>query len=278
MPSLSVLIVEDEPVLRAYFAESVRSHEGLRLVAEAGTLAQGFAALKQHRPQVVLVDLGLPDGDGLKLIRAASAQDPLPDVMVISGSSDEENVLAAVEAGAGGYLLKDGSDTDVAESIVRLVGEAPISPAIAAHLIRRLRPKPEPAQKTEAPEGFSILTDRESQVLQLVAKGLSYRDLPQAGGAVARRSGLRSATDGPARLGVANRRDHSPQRKGRSSSAKAKGSARTTASWVTVPREVKHPPSSRSASSDRAAGLTSHAYALRANAATPLWIDGRGLV
>ncbi|HEY3121781.1 MAG TPA: response regulator transcription factor [Vicinamibacteria bacterium] len=175
---MSVLIVEDEPVLRAYFAESVRSHEGLRFVAEAGALAQGFAALKQHRPQVVLVDLGLPDGDGLKLIRAASAQDPPPDVMVISGSSDEENVLAAVEAGAGGYLLKDGTDTDVAESIVRLVaGEAPISPAIAAHLIHRLRPKPEPAQKTEAPEGSSILTDRESQVLQLVAKGLSYQEI-----------------------------------------------------------------------------------------------------
>jgi DNA-binding NarL/FixJ family response regulator len=160
MPVSSVLIVEDEPVLRTHFAASVRSHEGLRLVAEAGTLAQGFAALKQHRPQVVLLDLGLPDGDGLRLIRAASAQDPPPDVMVISGFSDEENVLAAVEAGAGGYLLKDGTDTDVAESIVRLVaGEAPISPAIAAHLIRRLRPKPEGAQKarrTSPPPSFPI--------------------------------------------------------------------------------------------------------------------------
>ena len=178
MPASSVLIVEDEPVLRAYFAASVRSNEGLRLVAEAGTLAQGFAALKEHRPQVVLVDLGLPDGDALRLIRAASAQDPPPDVMVISGFADEESVLAAVEAGAGGYLLKDGSDTDIAASIVRLVaGEAPISPAIAAHLIRRLRPQREAAQKADADEPSSILSDRKSQVLQLVAKGLSYQEI-----------------------------------------------------------------------------------------------------
>jgi DNA-binding NarL/FixJ family response regulator len=176
MPAVSVLIVEDEPVIRAHFALSVRSHEGLRLVAEAATLAEGFAALKEHRPQVVLVDLGLPDGNGLKLIRAATAQDPPPDVMVISAFADEKSVLSAVEAGAGGYLLKDGTDTDIAESIVRLVaGEAPISPAIAAHLIRRLRPKPAPPPEAQDPS--SILTDREIEVLQLVAKGLSYQEV-----------------------------------------------------------------------------------------------------
>jgi DNA-binding NarL/FixJ family response regulator len=176
MPVLSVLIVEDEPVIRAHFASSVRSHERLRLVAEAATLAEGFAALKEHRPQVVLVDLGLPDGNGLKLIRVATAQDPPPDVMVISAFADEKSVLSAVEAGAGGYLLKDGTDTDIAESILRLAaGEAPISPAIAAHLIRRLRPKPAP--QPEAQDPSSILTAREIEVLQLVAKGLSYQEI-----------------------------------------------------------------------------------------------------
>jgi DNA-binding NarL/FixJ family response regulator len=178
MEPLSVLIVEDEPIIRAYFAASVRAHESLRVVAEAATLAQGFAALKQHRPQVVLVDLGLPDGDGLRLIRAASAQDPPPDVMVISAFSDEKSVLAAVEAGAAGYLLKDGSDTDIADSIVRLVaGDSPISPAIAAHLIRRLRPKPDPATQREARGPPAVLTEREMEVLQLVAKGLSYEEI-----------------------------------------------------------------------------------------------------
>jgi DNA-binding NarL/FixJ family response regulator len=179
MPPLSVVLVEDEPVIRRHFARSIRSHDRLQLVAEAATVEQGIEALKQHRPQVVLVDLGLPDGSGLKLIRAASVQNPAPDVMVISGFSDEESVLAAVEAGAGGYLLKDGTDVDIGESILCLVaGEAPISPAIAAHLIRRLRPKPQPAaQQEEAQEASPTLTDRETDVLQLVAKGLSYHEI-----------------------------------------------------------------------------------------------------
>jgi DNA-binding NarL/FixJ family response regulator len=178
MPPSSVVIVEDDPVTRAHLASSVRSHQDLRLVGEAATLAEGFAALKEHRPQVVLVDLGLPDGSGLKLIRVATAQDPPPDVMVISVFADEKTVLAAIEAGAGGYLLKDGSAGDIAESIVRLVaGEAPISPAIAAHLVRRLRPKPPATPPPAAPEGSPALTDREIEVLQLVAKGLSYQEI-----------------------------------------------------------------------------------------------------
>jgi DNA-binding NarL/FixJ family response regulator len=177
MATVSVLLVEDDPATRAHLAAGVRSHAGLELVAEAPTLAEAFAALDRHRPEVVLVDLGLPDGSGLEVIRAAAAREPAPDVMVISIFGDEKNVLAAIEAGAGGYLLKDGSEKDIAESILRLVaGEAPISPAIAVHLIRRLRPKTDiPAAPSGADE--SALTDREREVLELVAKGLSYEEI-----------------------------------------------------------------------------------------------------
>jgi DNA-binding NarL/FixJ family response regulator len=179
MPPLSVLLVEDEPATRSHLAASVRSHEGLRLAAEVATLAEALAALEEHRPQVVLVDLGLPDGSGLALILAAAAQSPTPDIMVISVFGDEANVLAAIEAGAGGYLLKDGTPQDIAGSILRLVaGEAPISPAIAAHLIRRLRPKPgSPATARGAVRAPDSLTDREMDVLELVAKGLSYEEI-----------------------------------------------------------------------------------------------------
>jgi DNA-binding NarL/FixJ family response regulator len=177
MPTLAVLVVEDDPATRAYVAASVRAQEGLRLAAEADTLTGGFEALKRYRPQVVLVDLGLPDGSGLKLIRAASALSPAPDVMVISSFGDEKSVLAAVEAGAGGYLLKDGSEKDIGGSILRLAaGEAPISPAIAAHLVRRLRGKP-PAAEERPEEDPPPLTARERDVLELVAKGLSYEEI-----------------------------------------------------------------------------------------------------
>ena len=179
MPPVSVLLVEDEPVTRSHLAASVRSHEGLRLAAEAATLAEALVALEEHRPQVALVDLGLPDGSGLALIRAAAAQDPPPDIMVISVFGDEKSVLAAIEAGASGYLLKDGAEQHIADSILRLVaGEAPISPAIAVHLIRRLRPKPEQTTPPRAADHPSdALTDREMEVLELVAKGLSYEEI-----------------------------------------------------------------------------------------------------
>jgi DNA-binding NarL/FixJ family response regulator len=174
---LGVLLVEDDPATRAYLADGVRAHPGLRVAADVSTLAEGIEALKRLRPRVLLVDLGLPDGSGLVLIRAASALSPPPDVMVISSFGDEKNVLDAVEAGAGGYLLKDGQPQDIAESVLRLVaGEAPISPAIAAHLVRRLRSKPAGgAERT--PEQPADLTARERDVLELVAKGLSYDEI-----------------------------------------------------------------------------------------------------
>jgi DNA-binding NarL/FixJ family response regulator len=179
MHPLSVLLVEDEPATRVHLAASVRSHEGLHLAAEAATLAEGLAALEAHRPQVALVDLGLPDGSGLALIRAAAAQDPRPDIMVISAFGDEKSVLDAIEAGANGYLLKDGAEQQIAHSILRLVaGEAPISPAIAVHLIRRLRPKQQqPSPPRAAEHSPDALTDREMDVLELVAKGLSYEEI-----------------------------------------------------------------------------------------------------
>lgn len=176
-PPLSVVLVEDDPATRAWLARGVRAQAGLSLAAEAATLGEGVEALKRHRPQVVLLDLGLPDGSGLALIRAASALRPPPEVMVISSFGDERSVLAAVEAGAGGYLLKDGTEKDIGHNILSLVaGEAPISPAIAAHLVRRLRGKPGPAEESPVPEP-TALTTREREVLELVAKGLSYDEI-----------------------------------------------------------------------------------------------------
>jgi DNA-binding NarL/FixJ family response regulator len=168
-----VLLVEDDPATRERLAASVRQVEGLELLAALGDCASALQWLASSpAPRVLLVDLELPDGSGIDIIRAARAQAPSADAMVISVFGDEAHVVAAIEAGATGYLLKDALPDEIGESIMKLVaGESPISSAIARHLLRRFQPAPATAAGTAA---APHLTPREHDVLRLIAKGLSY--------------------------------------------------------------------------------------------------------
>src|SRR5437899_3121018 len=103
--SYRVAVVEDDPVMREHFAAAVSAHPELELAATAGTFAQAQSLLCEPGFQVMLVDLGLPDGDGVELIRLASARGV--ECMVVTVFADEQHVINALEAGATGYLLKD---------------------------------------------------------------------------------------------------------------------------------------------------------------------------
>jgi DNA-binding NarL/FixJ family response regulator len=129
MESISVLIVEDDERFRAAFATMVAEAEDMRLVGSAADLAPGLKLLREHRPDVLLVDLGLPSGSGVELIRYANDHLPDTDVMVVSVFGDEPHVMASLEAGATGYLLKDAQAADLTEQIRSLrQGGSPISP------------------------------------------------------------------------------------------------------------------------------------------------------
>jgi DNA-binding NarL/FixJ family response regulator len=173
-----VLIIEDQPETRERLARIIAATPGLELAAALPDFATGCVWLAAGAPpMVMLVDLGLPDGDGLELIRMSRLLDPQPEVMVISVFGDEQHVLAAIEAGATGYLLKDGSADEIGSAVLRLInGESPISSSIARHLLRRLQPGESRVAAAEAPR----LTQREAEVLRLVAKGFSYAEI--AGG------------------------------------------------------------------------------------------------
>jgi len=175
-----VLLLEDDPATRERLAGIVRGSPGLELAAAFGDLKSALAWLAAHEPpQVLLVDLQLPDGSGIDLIRAARRIAPAADAMVISVFGDEAHVVTAIEAGATGYLLKDASGEEIAMAIARLlVGEAPISSAIARHLLRRFRGAPAPTPAV--PAAASPLTPREGEVLHLIAKGLSYQRIAEA--------------------------------------------------------------------------------------------------
>jgi DNA-binding NarL/FixJ family response regulator len=123
---------------------------------------------------LLIIDLGLPDGDGLDVIAAAHRRYPDLDIMVFSVFGDEDRVVRAIRNGASGYLLKDQPGPEIVEAIRELVaGRAPISPGIARHLIHGLQHAPVPESASEdGPE----LTAREREILTLVAKGFSYKE------------------------------------------------------------------------------------------------------
>lgn len=174
----SVVLLEDDPVTRERVAGIVQAADGLRLAAAWADLRSALAWLPAHEaPRVALVDLQLPDGSGIDFIRALRRSAPQTEAMVISVFGDEAHVVAAIEAGATGYLLKDAGAADIVQAIHRLVaGESPISSAIARHLLRRFQPSAPAA----APAAMPPLTPREREVLQLIAKGLSYQRIADA--------------------------------------------------------------------------------------------------
>ncbi len=170
----TVLIVEDDEPTRRYLAQAVASSEHLEVVGECDGVATGRALLVELRPDVMLVDLALVDGNGLELIRALAEVSPDTLALVITVFGDEESVLTAIEAGASGYLLKDAQRERIASSIRELLaGGAPISPAIASHLLVRFRE----ARNAERESAQSTLAGREQEVLELIVKGFTFPEI-----------------------------------------------------------------------------------------------------
>lgn len=179
---IPTLVVEDTPETRARFIDIVQRQPDLRLVAAVGTLEEARRAAATLGPRVILLDLGLPDGSGISLIREIAARGDAAESLVISVMGDEASVLDAIEAGAGGYLLKDANEGDIVAAIRQLLdGGAPLSPSIAVHLMRRLKraPGPDAPQVATPDRRLAELNEREIELLRLIAKGLSYEEVGQ---------------------------------------------------------------------------------------------------
>ena len=174
----SVLLVEDDDATRAHLAKEIAAHPELRLVGAAASCREARMQLAKSEPEVMLVDLGLPDGSGADLIRELSARRARTQSMVITVFGDENHVVAAIEAGATGYLLKDASSDRIGSAILELLGGgSPISPAIARHLLKRFyAPAPVPAPGRADLPG---LTEREHEVLALLVKGFTYSEIAE---------------------------------------------------------------------------------------------------
>ncbi len=178
--SISVLIVEDEPEFLRRFSEAVLSDPGLKLIGAVASGKAGRAMLDGDTPDVMLVDLGLPDMNGVELIRHAALKHPSCDALVVTMFADDRHVMDSLEAGATGYLLKDASNSRIAAAVHEVrAGGSPISPSIARRVLQRFRIPRLPAAAADthpmaAPAALSPLTERETEILRLVAKGLSF--------------------------------------------------------------------------------------------------------
>lgn len=172
MALCTVFVVEDDGPTRARLARAVEADQRLRLAGAAGTAREGIEGLHREAPDVLLVDLGLPDRSGIDVIRAARQLAADTQTMVVTVFGDEKSVVGAIEAGARGYLLKDGSEAEIAGAILELrAGGSPISPQIARHLLRRFQ------EASPAPQGGPSLTEREREILDGVVRGFTFPEI-----------------------------------------------------------------------------------------------------
>lgn len=173
-----VLIVEDEAEFRKRFEVIVSEANDLALVGSVGTVAEALVAIRERPFDVLLIDLGLPDGSGVQVIRAASALRPDARIMVVSVFGDEENVIQSIGAGAAGYILKDSLSIEFVSTIRELLaGGSPISPMVARLVLNQARTlyadRAAPEKETED----AAFTEREMEILNLVAKGFSFNEI-----------------------------------------------------------------------------------------------------
>ncbi|MEL7311448.1 MAG: response regulator transcription factor [Pseudomonadota bacterium] len=172
-----VFILEDDEQTRLSLINRLEREARFEVCASAGTIGESVPLLKTQRPDVLLVDLQLPDGESFGLIAAHTERAPDVPVLVISVFGDEKRVVSAIEAGAQGYLLKDDAGEDLTDAIDQvLAGEAPISPAIARHLIRRFQVASTGGAPKETAPRQDVLSEREIEVLRLASKGLTYQE------------------------------------------------------------------------------------------------------
>lgn len=173
-----VMVVDDHPMWRDAVARDL-TEAGYDVVATVGEGRQALRVFGAARPQLVVLDLQLPDIRGVEVAGGLVAADPAVRVLVLSASGEQEDVLEAVKAGAVGYLVKSAGRAEFLDAVRRITeGDTVFTPGLAGLVLgeyRRLASQPRQGDDKESPR----LTARETEILRLVAKGLSYRQIAQ---------------------------------------------------------------------------------------------------
>jgi DNA-binding NarL/FixJ family response regulator len=170
-----VLIVDDHDVVREGLRSLIQKRTEFGLVGEADSLAAAVEAARKHQPDVIIMDVRLPDGSGVEACREIRTERPATKVLMLTSYSDDEAVLNSIMAGASGYLLKQTRSTDLLEALRRVAaGESLLDPGVTTRVLERLR-----SGKGEADDDLALLSDQEQKILDLIAEGKTNKEIAE---------------------------------------------------------------------------------------------------
>jgi two-component system response regulator DevR len=174
VPPVRVLMIDDSSIIRLGLRAALEDCPEITIVGEAGTAADGLAAVQKLQPDLVLLDLRLPDQPGLAVCREILRRRSTTKVLILTSATDERNVHDAVAAGAQGYLLKESNSAALANAIRQVAaGHSVLDPSLTNHVLKLMKDPPEarPAQK------LALLSAQERRVLALLAEGFTNKEI-----------------------------------------------------------------------------------------------------
>ena len=171
--SLRVFLLDDHEVVRRGIRELLESEDDIEVVGEAGTAEEALSRIPPTRPQVAVLDVRLPDGDGVEVCREIRSRHPEIQCLMLTSFADDDALFSSIMAGASGYVLKQVKGTDLVDAIRRVgAGESLLDPAVTRRVLERLRTKPEDDE-------LAGLTDQERKILELISEGLTNRQIAE---------------------------------------------------------------------------------------------------
>src|SRR5580765_29510 len=171
---LRLLVVDDHEVVREGLVALLDRRPGFQVVAQAGTVQEAIAQARLQRPDIVVMDVRLPDGSGVEACREIRAELPETRVIMLTSFPDDEAVLSAIVAGASGYLLKQIRARDLVAALEAVGrGESLLDPAVTERVLERVRR----IARGEASDELSVLTPQEQKILMLVAEGKTNKEV-----------------------------------------------------------------------------------------------------
>lgn len=173
--NVKIMLVDDHEVVRTGIRTILERREGFTIVGEAGSAAEAVAVAHQCQPDVIVMDIRLPDGNGVEATREILGERPETRVIMLTSYADDEAIYGSIMAGASGYLLKQTRGQNLAEAIERVSnGESLLDPAVTNRVLERMR-----ALARGEGDELAVLTDQERKILSHIAEGKTNKEIAE---------------------------------------------------------------------------------------------------